>query len=101
MRNSKSPLIAKVVNGVLVVSVGVDTLKFAIQQNELDRSFNDEDKPCKILNSNGFAEDFCNMMLKEYEDGSTELSRFMDSIGNDLMEYGSEHIEYDQPQSSH
>lgn len=94
LRNKNSQLIAKVVKDVLVISVGVETLKFAIQESENDRAFNDDDKSCKILNAKGFAEDFALACLREEEDGSTELSKFMDSIGNDVMEYGSEHIDY-------
>jgi len=89
------PLNVSIKKGVLTISVGVNTLAYAV-------AFADWANPCRdvggrdeyvrdfaIIDPEQFAKDVASAMLHEREDGSTPLSDFFDKAAQDAVEDGS------------
>jgi hypothetical protein len=87
------PLRAEVEDGRLVISIGVETLAFAFEHGEgnnpFDEAANDFKREATIADPLEFAKDVCRAMNDEGEDGSTPLTRFLDSMMNEAVEQGS------------
>lgn len=89
-----SPLKVEVLDGQLVVSIGVETLRFSRNQAEKDHS----DKRgvgtgYLVTDPYGFARDVVLELVKEREDGSTILTDVLDRATLDAIENGSIHTE--------
>lgn len=87
-------LIAEVVDGRIVISIGVETLKYC--HNQLEHGF----EPRKgygsgflITNAEGFARDVVSRLKSEREDGSTILTDLLDKATEEAADDGSEHTE--------
>ena len=80
------PLTVEIVNGVLNISIGIDTLYFALSENDFHTQF-------KVTSIKGFAKDVLNELLSEEEDGTTLVHRMLDEAANNAIENGSEYIE--------
>lgn len=88
------PLRAEVIEGRIVISIGVETLKYCHNENEK------EAEPRKgygtgflIADANGFAEDVVGRMMNEREGGSTILTDLLDKATLDAANDGSIHTE--------
>lgn len=87
------PLRVEVVSGQLCVGIGVKTLAFAFENSEennpYDEDFCDTKRQFSISDPLQFAKDVCHEMNREGEDGSTPLTRFLDSMMDEAVEQGS------------
>lgn len=97
------PLTVKVSpDGVLTIEIGVDTLAFATLCSEYVWRCADAEtgKPgmtrpdalFKITNADGFASDVSAALTEESEDGSSLLTRLLDSAAEKAIEDGAEHF---------
>lgn len=83
----KAPLTARLVDGQLVVSVGIETIKLAFEHHpEWD---NPDAVPSAVTNPDEFAHDVILEMNDESENGSTPLTRFLDDMLMRAMNNGS------------
>ena len=80
------PLTVEIVDGVLNISIGIDTLCFALSENDFHTQF-------KVTSIKGFAKDVLNELLSEEEDGTTLVHRMFDEAADNAIENGSEYIE--------
>ena len=71
-------------NGNLNISIGIDLLFFAIQQ---------EIQEFKITNSEGCSKDIVAELMHEQEDGTTLIHRMIDKAANFAIENGSNNCE--------
>jgi hypothetical protein len=87
------PLRAIVEGDRLVISIGLNTLAFAFENSEennpYDEDFCDTKRQFSIGDPLEFAKDTCRAMNDEGEDGSTPLTRFLDSMMEEAVEQGS------------
>lgn len=87
------PLRAEVKADHLCVAIGIRTLSFAFENSEennpYDEDFCDTKRQFSISNPLQFAKDVCHEMNDEGEDGSTPLTRFLDSMMGRAVEQGS------------
>lgn len=92
-----APLRAEVIDGKLSISIGVDTLGFAFERAEANNPFDEGSgdylQTFKISDRLEFAKDTARAMNDEGEDGSTPLTRFLDSMMMEAVEQGSMGIE--------
>lgn len=96
MKKRDIPLRSKVVQGVLTIEVGIDTLQFAAEHSEKFWNGQADVHTLKVTDSEQFAKDVRIAMTAEEEDGSTPISRFLDEMIEDAVEDGSEAIDYDE-----
>lgn len=82
-----TPLNVEIKNDQLIISIGIDTLAFAIENADKCDLYN-----IKIENSEGFAKDLLNELLQENEVGETLMSDMLDSAAVQAIEQGSEFI---------
>jgi hypothetical protein len=94
IKSVDSPLKAEVIDGRIVISIGVETLKYC--HNRLEEGF----EPRKgygsgflITDATGFARDIVSRLKKEREDGSTILTDLLDKATEEAAEDGSQHVE--------
>lgn len=81
----------QIVNGELVISIGISTLCFAI--DHAPEMWNEkEDKP-RITDEAGFARDILEQLTREEEDGTTPVHRMFDAAAARAIEYGSANVE--------
>ena len=81
---SKTALLkVNVKKGVLAITIGVDTLAFAMQRIER------WPEEIKIIDADDFAKDVLRELMREEEDGSTPVHRLFDKVGLEAMEQGS------------
>lgn len=94
------PLYVGVVDGVLVIQIGVETLAHATAFADWANPYNDEKKDYirtfAITNALAFAKDVALAMEREEEDGSSPLTRFLDKAAEDALDEGSEACEFEQ-----
>ena len=87
------PLRIVVEEGQLVISISCKTLAFAFEEGEdnnvYDEKLKDNRKISKVIDVGVFAEDVCNELNREGEDGSTAFTRFLDKIMNEAANQGS------------
>lgn len=92
MSNRSQPLEVKIDNGRLVISIGVDTLAYAFENSDGNMKYNDEHKdwlPVDLVEDKDvFASEVIVSMLKEDEDGSTSISRYLDDTMMESVNYG-------------
>lgn len=94
------PLSINIIDGELVIRVGINVLASAIASGNDFHNF-DEDKDeyirsFAISNADRFASDVVIELGREEEDGSSPLSKLLDSVGQAAIDEGSVGIEYDQ-----
>lgn len=82
MDNEKrnQPLEMKVEDDVLIISIGISTLCYAVQQELHDVSIHDED---------AFVKDFLVELQQENEEGSNAIHLAFDKAANNAVENGS------------
>jgi hypothetical protein len=87
------PLRATIENDQLSIVIGVRTLAWAFEHGENNNPYNesthDFEQRYRISDPLQFAKDVCHEMNDEGEDGSTPLTRFLDSMMDRAIEQGS------------
>lgn len=82
------PLTIKVVDDQLVISIGVSTLAYALQNGP-------EEFGAKITNDVGFARDVARELEDDGSEGDTAFQRLLDEAANRAIEGGSQHVVLD------
>jgi len=81
----------------LVIKIGIDTLAHAFERSEDNNPFNEQlnefRQAFKVTDPSKFANDVCTALCDEGEDGSTPLTRLLDTCCNDAVSQGSEGCE--------
>ncbi len=87
------PLGIKLKNGEIVISVGVDTVKWALERHVDSQPYNEKtggfDQKWIVSDVLLFSKDVILEMSREEEDGSTPLIRFLDAMCVAALENGS------------
>jgi hypothetical protein len=87
------PLRAAVEDGKLIVAIGIETLAFAFEKSEennpYDEHTGDFKEKLRIGDKLQFSDDVVRAMNDEAEDGSTPLTRFIDSMMQEAVNQGS------------
>lgn len=86
------PLTIEVSDGRLIISVGVETLKYCHNLAESERDV-DFEHGFRIGDALGFAKDMAAQLQKEQDDGTTPVHLLIDQAIQDAADDGSEHIE--------
>ena len=81
--NKSQPLSACIISGLLTISIGVDTLAFATNNNGDPEGFN-------VTNPERFAEDVLRELHREDEDGTTIVHTMFDEAAYMAADQGSE-----------
>lgn len=95
--SKKQRLLVEVVNGRLVISVGIDTLAWAVEHSfepslcEVDYE-RDQIMTHKVLDPKGFAGDVRQALEAEEEDGTTPIHLLLDNACTEAIEDGSLHV---------
>ncbi len=76
------PLKVEVKDDHLCFAIGIDTLAFAFENGEFAGEF-------KVGDQAQFAQDVCDELNREGEDGSTPLTRLLDQMMSEAAEQGS------------
>lgn len=89
------PLRCRVVDRVLTIEIGIDTLKCAAERH--DGFWQPETDRCSLVVSapEPFADDVLAELLAEGEDGSTAVTKMLDAAIAAAVEDGSEGVDYD------
>lgn len=87
------PLKVEIVDDEIVIRVGIDVVKWALEHHEESQPYNDElgdyEQKWIVTDTAEFAKDVKNAMNDEAEDGSTPLSDFLDKMCTNALEDGS------------
>lgn len=105
MKKKNQPLQGKVEKGLLIVSIGIDTLAFAFEHQdsnnpyvkiESDDGLADYDfvQQCKVIDNEEFAKDVLNELFREEEDGSNPINILLDKVCDEAVNQGSTGIEH-------
>lgn len=85
-----APLKTEIKDGQLVISIGVNTLCYAVS---VGRSYGMGE--ISIIDSDVFAGELLQELNDESEDGSTAVHRMLDDVASQAIENGAEGAEYD------
>lgn len=90
MKNEEQGLEAKIIDGKLVVSIGLDVLAYAVEQaSDYDPDF----LPVKVINKMNFAKDIIEELTLEDEGGRSSITELIDAAAMSAIENGSEWVE--------
>lgn len=98
--NDKERLQCKIENGNLIISIGIDTLKYLAESSEsadvlrYHKHFNPEGVWTKISNKKEFAKDVLHELLLEREDGTTIVYELLDDAIAMAIENGSTGVKF-------
>lgn len=84
------PLKTEIKDGLLVISIGVDTMCYAVSAG---RSYGMGE--ISIIDNDVFAGELLQELNDESEDGSTAVHRMLDDAASQAIENGAEGAEYD------
>ena len=84
----------EIVDGELRIRIGVQTLAFAAE-NPPGRGLWDDGQQVSVLNADEWAEDVRRELLRDEEDGTTELHLLLDSAMRQACENGSAAVSVD------
>lgn len=91
----KTSLNVEIINGCINISIGIDTLAFAITHSPDQRLINTYAQPenddfygLNIIDNDEFSKEFINQILEEDEDGTNSLHRFIEEQVNEGLNYG-------------
>ncbi len=92
---AESPLNVKVENGLLVISIGINTLAEAADFEgrppfwEYDYTVGNCVQKWKIVDNLGWAQEIRHELLEEKEDGSSPLTDLLDKMSENALDAGS------------
>jgi hypothetical protein len=100
------PLRVEVIDGRLVVSIGVDTLAWAEGERQKGLAFNASEgratePAARITDVDEWAKDISRAIQRESEDGSTPLSDLLDDAAQHALDAGSIAVEHAEPRPFH
>lgn len=91
MRNQS--LIAEIKDDQIIIRVGIDTIKWALEHHIESQPYNEEkseyEQKWVVSDPGEFAQDVMHSMEREEEDGTTPLIEFLDKMCMDALENGS------------
>lgn len=97
MIGAKQSLDVRVIDGRLVISVGVETLAFAFEKSEYVNKYDETrgayEPTLRVINPAVFAEAVVRILAEEEEDGSTPVHFLLDKSCAAAVENGCEGIE--------
>lgn len=100
MTHHYGQLLVKVIDGKLVIEIGVYTLAHAVSYadwaNPFDEDRNEYVRTFAITDPTQFAKDVVSAMQHEREDGSSPLSNFLDAMTEAALDDGSTGVECEQ-----
>lgn len=94
------PLDACIRNGVLTISIGIDTLAFAYSEN-FHNTFPDTKIEVNFVDKFGFAKDVIHEMTYEDEAGNSPLTKFLDEMMDEAINQGSTGIDFPETRNKH
>jgi len=87
----------KIIDGKLVISIGIETLAWASDHSDLSMPYNKEANDFvpkwKVIDPLEFAADVARELRREAEDGSSLLTRVLDKAIEEAIEQGSLGVE--------
>lgn len=88
---SNQPLEVRVENNRLEISIGIDTLAFAAEDNDSWHEWDGKQfvPIWKVVDNKGWAKDVAHEMQKDQEDGSSPLTNFLDKMFEKTIDQGS------------
>lgn len=87
MKPSNSPLKVSVTNDQLSITIGVNTLAYALQNGP-------EPFGAQIKDAKKFAKDIV-AALQDGDEGGTPIEQLLEQMGQDAIENGSQHVHLD------
>jgi hypothetical protein len=91
--SSDKPLYVRIDNDQLIISIGINTLASASEDNddwhEWDSRIHQFVPLWKVVDNKGWAKDVVHEMLREGKDGSSPLTRFIDKMAGEALDQGS------------
>lgn len=95
-RKLKIPLRCRIIEGVLTIEVGIETLKWAAEHHEDFWQPETDKYAIVVAKPEKFAKDVRDALTRELgEDGSTAMSAMLDQAVLKAVENGSEGLDYD------
>lgn len=94
--NRNDKLSVSISDGRLVISLGIETLVWALEHSGPLEEYNErtgEYENPKVTDVDAFAKDVMYSLLEEEEDGSNAITRLLDSAMLNAIEQGSENVE--------
>lgn len=88
-------LVVEIVNGVLSITIGVDTLCHAVKMG-MESQFYGGEGEITFTNPDVFAQAVMNALTYEEEDGATPLHAVFDAAAIEACEQGCEGIEFEE-----
>jgi len=86
------PLRVKVVDSVLVIEIGIDTLADSVKRHNDWRDDNDEPR-LTVTNATVFAQEIVGALQSEQDDGTTPIDILLDEAITYVVEQGGEGVE--------
>ena len=87
----------EIIDGRLLISIGIETLAWASDHSDLSMPYNTEANDFvpkwKVIDPLGFATDVARELRREAEDGSSLLTRVLDKALEEAIEQGSLSVE--------
>lgn len=96
-KRMRTPVQARVIDGVLTIEVGTLTLAFAAENGPLADHYDPLKfpDPVKVLDHQKFAEEIARELMRELgEDGSTPLTHVLDHVIEQTAEQGSPYLRF-------
>ena len=84
---------AKIIDGKLVISLGIATLAHAARHSEYFFNCAESGTKLKITDEDAFAKSVANALNREEEDGSTPITRMLDEATEWVSEQGEDGID--------
>lgn len=82
-------------NGLLSISIGVNTLAFAAEEADYIPAQGQKLFKIKVNNPDQFADDVIDKLTQEDEKGENPLTRLLDKTFEEVYNWGSEAIDYE------
>lgn len=94
MLKRKIPLRCRVIERVLTIEVGIDTLRWAAEHCEAFWQPQTDKYALVVSDPERFAKDVCDELMRESEDGSTPLHYLFDKAFEEAVNGGSDGVDH-------
>lgn len=96
--NIKDPLLCKIEDNKIIITIGFDALKFLAETSDkcekYDKEFCPEGAWSKVTNKKLFSQEVLRSLQHEEEDGSTMVHRLLESAINLALDNGAEGVKF-------